>query len=88
MNEVIQELVVKIMQCHDVMCSKDFESYEPTVKFGEYASLDFGTTVDTVGKAKQYGIMSLMASLIWNMDRHQAEETAGYQEGMENSRYE
>ena len=63
LNEAIPELAAKIMQCHDVMCSKDPGSYEPTVKFGEYASPDFGTTVDTVGKAKQYGIMSLETSV-------------------------
>lgn len=63
LNEVIPELATKIMQCHDVMCMDDPRDYKPTVKFGEYASPDFGTTVDTVGKAKQYGIMSLEASV-------------------------
>ena len=63
LNEVIPELATKIMQCHDVMCMDDPGDYKPTVKFGEYASPDFGTTVDTVGKAKQYGIMSLEASV-------------------------
>ena len=63
LNEVIPELVTKIMQCNDIMCGKDPGKYEPTVKFGEYASPDFGTTVDTVGKAKQYGIMSLETSV-------------------------
>ena len=51
LNEVIPELATKIMQCHDVMCMDDPGDYKPTVKFGEYASPDFGTTVDTVGKA-------------------------------------
>lgn len=63
LNEVLPELVTKIMQCNDIMCGKDPGKYEPTVKFGEYASPDFGTTVDTVGKAKQYGIMSLETSV-------------------------
>ena len=63
LNEVLPELVTKIMQCNDIMCGKDPGKYEPTVKFGEYASPDFGTTVETVGKAKQYGIMSLETSV-------------------------
>ena len=33
------------------------------MKFGEYASPDFGNTVDTVGKAKQYGVMSVETSV-------------------------
>lgn len=45
------------------MCGKTPGEYEPTVKFGEYASPDFGTTVETVGKAKQYGVMSLETSV-------------------------
>ena len=45
------------------MCGRSPGEYEATVKFGEYASPDFGTTVDTVGKAKQYGVMSLETSV-------------------------
>lgn len=33
--------------------------YEATIKFGEYASPSFDTVVDTVGKAKSYGVMSV-----------------------------
>ena len=63
LNETLPELAKKIMQCNDVMCNRTPGDYEPTVKFGEYASPDFSTTVDTVGKAKQYGIMSLETSV-------------------------
>ena len=45
------------------MQGKEPGKYEVAVKFGEYASPDFDTTVDTVGKAKQYGIMSLETSV-------------------------
>ena len=51
------------MQTYDLMYGRSPGEYEPTIKFGEYASPDFGTTVDTVGKAKQYGIMSLETSV-------------------------
>jgi hypothetical protein len=33
--------------------------YRATIKFGEYASPSFDTVVETVGKAKTYGIMSI-----------------------------
>lgn len=63
LNEALPELFTVIMQTYDLMYGKLPGKYEPTVKFGEYASPDFGTTVDTVGKAKQYGIMSLETSV-------------------------
>lgn len=63
LNETLPELFTVIMQTYDLMYGKTPGEYEPTVKFGEYASPDFGTTVDTVGKAKQYGIMSLETSV-------------------------
>lgn len=63
LNETLPELAKKIMQCYDAMCNRTPGDYELTVKFGEYASPDFSTTVDTVGKAKQYGIMSLETSV-------------------------
>lgn len=63
LNEALPELFTVIIQTYDLMYGKLPGKYEPTVKFGEYASPDFGTTVDTVGKAKQYGIMSLETSV-------------------------
>lgn len=63
LNEVLPELFKRILQCCDLMQGKEPGKYEVAVKFGEYASPDFDTTVDTVGKAKQYGIMSLETSV-------------------------
>lgn len=63
LNETLPELFRTILQCYDLMCGQAPGDYEITVKFGEYASPDFGTTVDTVGKAKQYGVMSLETSV-------------------------
>lgn len=63
LNETIPELVRAILQCYDLMCGRPPGEYNPSVKFGEYASPDFGTTVDTVGKARQYGVMSLETSV-------------------------
>ncbi len=79
LNEVLPQLCTIILQCYDLMCGKAPGEYEPTVKFGEYAAPDFGTTVDTVGKAKQYGVMSLETSVdqmygdTWTEEEKEAE---------------
>lgn len=79
LNETIPELARVIMQCYDLMCGRAPGEYDPSVKFGEYASPDFGTTVDTVGKARQYGIMSLETSVdqlygdTWTKEEKEAE---------------
>lgn len=79
LNETIPELVRVIMQCYDLMCGRAPGEYDPSVKFGEYASPDFGTTVDTIGKARQYGVMSLETSVdqmygdTWTQEEKEAE---------------
>lgn len=79
LNETLPELFKLIMQTYDLMYGRTPGEYEPTVKFGEYASPDFGTTVDTVGKAKQYGIMSIETSVdqlygdTWTEEEKEAE---------------
>lgn len=79
LNEVLPELCCVILQCYDLMCGRTPGDYEPSVKFGEYASPDFGTTVDTVGKAKQYGVMSIETSVdqmygdTWTQEEKDAE---------------
>lgn len=79
LNETLPELFAIILQCYDLMRGENPGNYNPTVKFGEYASPDFGTTVDVVGKAKQYGIMSLETSVdqlygdTWTQEEKDAE---------------
>lgn len=81
LNETLPQLFEKILQCYDLMYNKAPGTYDVTVKFGEYASPDFETTVDTVGKAKQYGVMSVETSVdqlygdTWT-DEEKAEEVA------------
>ena len=58
LNKVIPELVTAVMKAYDTMQEKTPAEYEVSVKFGEYASPGFDTTVEVVGKAKTYGIMS------------------------------
>lgn len=57
--EAIPLLVDTALKVYDTMKSHNSGEYEATVNFGEYASPDFDSTVEVVGKAKSYGIMSL-----------------------------
>lgn len=57
--EVIPILVDTTLKVYDNMEKRTPKDYEVSVTFGEYASPDFGSVVEVVGKAKSYGIMSL-----------------------------
>ncbi|WP_054939056.1 capsid protein [Paenibacillus ihuae] len=59
LNEVIPELVQTVMKVYDTMQSRTAGEYEASVTFGEYASPDFGSVVEIVGKARTYQIMSI-----------------------------
>lgn len=79
LNDTLPKLFQVILQCYDLMCGKVPGEYNPSVKFGEYASPDFDSTVDTIGKAKQLGVMSLETSVeqlygdTWTQDEKDAE---------------
>lgn len=79
LNDTLPKLFQVILQCYDLMCGKVPGEYNPSVKFGEYASPDFDSTVDTIGKAKQFGVMSLETSVeqlygdTWTQDEKDAE---------------
>jgi len=59
LNEVIPRLVDVALKVQDTMQRRAPGEYLASVKFGEYASPDFGTVVETVGKARSFGIMSI-----------------------------
>jgi len=59
LNEVIPRLVDVTLKVQDTMERRTPGEYAASVKFGEYASPDFGTVVETVGKARSFGIMSI-----------------------------
>lgn len=65
LNEVIPELVIAVMKTYDIffMMKTTPGEYEVSVTFGEYASPDFGSVVEIVGKARTYQIMSLERSV-------------------------
>lgn len=79
LNDTLPKLFQVILQCYDLMCGKVPGEYDPSVKFGEYASPDFDSTVETIGKAKQFGVMSLETSVeqlygdTWTQDEKDAE---------------
>src|SRR5690606_15409131 len=79
LNEVIPRLVDTTLKVYDTMRSRRPGEYQATVVFGEYASPDFGTVVETVGKAKTYGIMSIEQAVqelygdTWTEEEKQAE---------------
>nr|WP_243121865.1 capsid protein [Clostridium perfringens] len=59
LTEVIPELVNIIIKTNDVLNKKNTGEYEVSIVFGEYASPSFDSVVETVGKAKTYGVMSI-----------------------------
>jgi hypothetical protein len=59
LTEVIPHLVEIVLKTNDVLKKKTPGEYEVTITFGEYASPSFDTVVEIVGKAKNYGIMSI-----------------------------
>ncbi|MDK0687140.1 capsid protein [Clostridium perfringens] len=59
LTEVIPELVNIILKTNDVLNKKNTIEYEVSISFGEYASPSFDAVVETVGKAKTYGVMSI-----------------------------
>lgn len=59
LNQVIPQLVDTALKVYDTLHGRMAGVYEASVSFGEYASPDFGSIVETVGKARTFGIMSL-----------------------------
>lgn len=59
LNEVIPRLVDTVMKVYDNMKSRAPKDYEVSIQFGEYASPSFDAVVETVGKARTQGVMSI-----------------------------
>ena len=56
---VLPRLVEAILQADDLMHGEAAGTYDVSVRFGEYASPGFDSTVETVVKATQGGVMSI-----------------------------
>lgn len=63
LNSALPVLVERILKADDLMHGPTAGDYEVAVRFGEYASPDFDSTVDTVVKAKSGGVMSIEQSV-------------------------
>lgn len=63
LTTTLPKLAATVMQVNDILYQNHPGEYECTVKFGEYASPDFDSTVDTVVKAKSGGVMSIEQSV-------------------------
>lgn len=59
LNEVIPELVETVLKVYDTLQKKQPGEYKASVSFGEYASPSFDAVVETVGKARTFGVMSI-----------------------------
>ena len=59
----IPKLAETILKVCDLTNKPEAGEYEASIKFGEYASPDFDSTVDTVVKAKNGGVMSVEQSV-------------------------
>lgn len=59
LQDVIPQLVDTILKVYDNMRKRSPQDYEVTVSFGEYASPSFDEKLESVGKAKADGVMSI-----------------------------
>ena len=63
LTKVLPQLAETVMMVNDLITRETPGEYTVTVEFGEYASPDFDSTVETVVKAKQGGVMSIEQSV-------------------------
>ena len=63
LQRVLPELIQKIFYAHQTLNNLPLDDVECDVTFGEYANPSFESQVETVGKAKTQGIMSIDACI-------------------------
>ena len=59
LQETLPELVSTCINAYNILLKKPIEEVEVNIPFGEYANPSFESQVETVGKAKTQGIMSI-----------------------------
>ena len=59
LQECIQKLIDKVFKTMNTMQNTALEDTEAEVTFGEYANPSFESQIETVGKAKTQGVMSI-----------------------------
>jgi len=55
----IPELIDKVLKVNEIMAKNTPEEHKATIEFGQYANPSFEAQVETVGKARTLGIMSI-----------------------------
>lgn len=63
LQEVLPRLIDTVIKVHKTNLEQDIEDVEVTVTFGEYANPSFESQVETVGKGRTQGIMSIEACI-------------------------
>ena len=63
LQDCVQSLINKVFKVMNVMERTAIEETEAEVSFGEYANPSFESQIETVGKAKTQGVMSIEASI-------------------------
>lgn len=61
LQEALAEVVAACIKAHNILTGRSPEDVEVTIPFGEYANPSFESQVETVGKGKTQGIMSIEA---------------------------
>lgn len=81
LEKVIPRLVSAVLMTYDNMQGEAPGRYDPYVTFGEYGAPDFGSRVETIGKAAASGVMSIESQVdeLWGAskdDNWKAQEVA------------
>ena len=63
LEKTLPKLITAMLTAYDMMHGNSIAVYEPSVTFGEYSTPTFDAVVETVGKAKSQGIMSIERSV-------------------------
>ncbi|MCM1467867.1 MAG: hypothetical protein NC086_06930 [Alistipes sp.] len=63
LNEAVPEVIKVTLATYGQAAGKIYEQCEPVLNFGEYASPDFDSTIETVAKARSAGTMSIEKSV-------------------------
>jgi len=63
LQETLPEVVVACVNAYRLVCGESVEEIKVDIPFGEYANPSFESQVETVGKGKVQGIMSIEASV-------------------------
>lgn len=61
LQEALPKLIDNVFKVYETICKHNIKDSEITVTFGEYANPSFESQVETVGKGKTQGIMSIEA---------------------------